>query len=113
MAAQKIEKGEIVKIVNLTPHTVHLPDRSIEPSGIVARCQENTTFVGTFDGITLIMRYYGDVTDLPDSESGTLYIVSMLVRQASPGRDDVASPGDLLRDVSGQIVGALNLVVNY
>jgi len=101
-------------IVNLTPHTIHLPNLSIEPSGIVPRCSEKTVVVGNFEGVELIGREYGKVSDMPEleQEMDTLYIVSMLVRQTLPHRKDIASPGDLVRDETGQIIGAKNLVVN-
>lgn len=103
-----------MNIINLTPHAIHLPNRTIEPSGQVARCQEWTLPAGTFDGIVLIRREYGAVEELPEyvHKSGNLYIVSMMVRQALPERIDLASPGDLIRDESGQIIGCKNLVVN-
>lgn len=99
-------------IVNLTPHAVHLPDRVIEPSGVVARCAEITAPAGEFDGAPLITRRYGEVIGLPEPRAGTLYIVAALVRLALPDRADLASPGDLIRDESGQIIGAANLIVN-
>jgi hypothetical protein len=101
-----------MKIYNLTPHIIHLPGMSLEPCKMVSRCTEKTIRVGEFLGIELITREYGDVTDLPEPAEGTLYIVSMLVRQALPHRQDIASPGDLIRDTNGQIIGAKNLVVN-
>jgi len=101
-----------VKIVNLTPHEIHLPDRTVPPSDFVARCNEVTKDAGDFDGVKLIQREYGDVYGLPDPAPETLYIVSLLVRQACPQRKDLASPGDLVRDGEGKIVGAKNLVIN-
>ncbi len=101
-----------MNIINLTPHTIHLPNLTIEPSGKVARCKEFTELAGIVSGIELIYRRYGDVEDLPDPDPDNFYIVSMMVRQALPNRYDIASPGDLIRDESGQIIGAKNLVVN-
>ena len=99
-------------IINLTPHAINLPDRTIEPSGKVARCTEITNDAGRFEGIELITRQYGEVVDLPEPVDGDLLIVSALVRAARPGRLDLASPGDLVRDADGKIVGCKNLVVN-
>jgi hypothetical protein len=117
--AALVRMFEIVKrnytkmnIVNLTPHTIHLPNISIEPSGKVARCREFTGSAGVVNGVDLIYRKYGDVEDLPDPDPEIFYIVSMLVRQALPNRHDLGSPGDLVRDETGNIVGARNLVVN-
>lgn len=99
--------------VNLTPHAIHLPNLTIEPSGTVARCQEKTVVVGSFDGVELTTKEYGEVQDLPAPKDGTMYIVSFIVRAACPERKDIASPGDLLRDDKGAIVGAKNLAVNF
>lgn len=98
--------------INLTPHTINLPTGPIEPSGQVARCAEISTDAKTHDGVPLVTREYGPVTGLPKSEPNVLYIVSAMVRMASPDRIDLASPGDLERDVDGKISGAKNLVVN-
>lgn len=107
------EFGEpLPRLVNLTQHAINLPDRSIEPSGTVARCAEVTAEAGAFDGVSLVRRSYGAVSDLPDPQPNTLYIVSMLVRLACPNRTDLASPGDLVRDEAGKIIGCQNLVVN-
>lgn len=100
------------KIINLTPHEIRLPDRTIEPSGTVARCREISRPAGTCDGVELIARRYAEVLDLPERLEDTLLIVSALVRMARPERRDLASPGDLIRDESGNIIGTKNLVVN-
>ena len=53
-----------MKIINLTPHTIHLPGIDIEPSGKVARCKEDTVIVGNINNIKLIHRDYKEVYDL-------------------------------------------------
>lgn len=98
--------------INLTPHAIHLPNQTIEPSGQIARCTEVSESVGEIDGIEIITRVYGEVTGLPDTNSENDYIVSAMVRLALPLRYDILSPGDLIRDDKGQIVGARNLVQN-
>ena len=60
----------------------------------------------------MIAREYGAVMGIPEPEPDTLYIVPALVRLALPARKDIASPGDLVRNDKGQVVGAKNLVVN-
>jgi hypothetical protein len=99
-------------LINLTPHAIHLPDRTIEPLGLLARCAEITELAGEFDGVQIVRRRYGQVEGLPDPQNGVIYIVSLLVRMACPERSDLASPGDLVRDENGVIIGAKNLVVN-
>jgi hypothetical protein len=98
--------------VNLTPHVIKLPYKTIEPQGIVARCEETTKVEGYIDGVEIVVRTYGNVYDLPNPNPDTIYIVSILVRLARPDRTDLASPGDLIRDDAGQIIGCKNLVMN-
>lgn len=102
--------------VNLTPHEIKIPEAGIilPPSGKVARCVETTVSLGTVEGIPLVNKEYGQTTDLPpeDPECETIYIVSAMVRQALPQRRDLASPGDLIRNSEGLVIGCRNLVVN-
>ena len=100
------------KIINLTPHVINILSGNIVPSGTVARVTEIATSAGQFDGIELVHKAYGDVIDLPEPKKGVLYIVSAMVRLALPTRTDLASPGDQIRNSSGQIVGVKNLVIN-
>lgn len=100
-------------IVNLTPHEITVDDVSFPPAATPARCEEITSSAGYFDSLPLVTKRYGQVVNLPDPYPNTMYIVSMMVRQACPGRPDLASPGDLIRDENGRILGAKNLVVNF
>ena len=107
----------IIMIVNLTPHTLNIfvsDSDSIEvpPSGTVARCSIQSKDCGEHDGIPLTTTQMGEVVDLPDPIEGTLYVVSMVVRQAVPERTDIASPGTLVRDETGKPKGCQGLVVN-
>jgi hypothetical protein len=101
-----------MEFINLTPHAIQLPNMTIEPSGIIARCNEVSTPFGEINGVEIINREYGKVENLPDTTSGKMYIVSAMVRLALPNRYDILSPGDLVRDETGQIIGAKNLVRN-
>lgn len=101
-----------MRLVNLTPHPVNLPGLSVPPSGKVARCQMFCNIVGQVDGVDIIHRCFGNTIDLPEPVPDTLFIVSMIVREAHPDRTDLASPGDPVRDIYGDVVGAKNLVVN-
>lgn len=104
----------MVKIINLTPHTINLMigegSISIEPSGIIARCKVSTEQVGTIkvDGkeIPVNKKVYGEVEGLPKQQEGTIYIVSSLVAQAVKDRDDVFIPDELVRDEEGRVIGA-------
>jgi len=99
--------------VNLTPHAINIAGGvSILPSGTVARCASVSSEAGTHEGVSLVHADFGAVEGLPGPVAGTIYIVSALVRAASPSRGDVASPGDLLRTPEGVVTGCRNLVVN-
>lgn len=102
-----------IKIVNLTPHTITFfanRDGSLVavktiPSSGVARAEQTREPMGDIDGIPVARTAYGKVTGLPDSQDGTIYIVSVLTAQAARDRKDLYIVDDLVRDNSGQIMG--------
>ncbi len=121
-----------MNVVNLTPHAINIyrdglsgPELAItiEPSGEVARCtveREETaqvSFVNGQDtrissgepGVVFYATKYGKVTGLADPDGETVYIVSLLVKQACPDRQDLTSPGELLRNEAGQPIGCYGL----
>lgn len=104
-----------MNIINLTPHPINLmpeggPVVTIPPSGTVARCATSRVQVGTVtvDGISIPVNQtqFGAVSDLPDLQPDTIYIVSTLVAQAVPGRRDVFVVDDAVRDDQGRVIGA-------
>ena len=106
-----------MNIINLTPHVLNLmpdgPDGqvvAIPPSGKVARCAVNRVQVDTItvDGVNIPVNrtQFGAVTDLPDAQPDTIYVVSSLVAQAVPDRQDVFIVDDAVRDDQGRIIGA-------
>lgn len=105
-----------MNLVNLTPHSIVIISDgdtvTIPPSGIIARCVESTRQAGSINGIPLVRKDFGDVSGIPDQDPDTMYIVSALVRIAFPGRYDLVSPGDLVRDADGKPIGCRNLVMN-
>lgn len=125
---------EKTKIINLTPHdvTIILSSRlrgdddftiQIPASGNVARCKverqsickirslqhcshlENAAIVE----IPITQTKFGEVEGLPDPQENTIYIVSSLVAQAVPYRNDVFIPDDCVRDSEGKIIGCRSL----
>lgn len=97
---------------NYTPHLdlVYRPDAGdavVLPQEGNARCTEEYAPGGTFAGSDLPLTWlrYGPVTGLPDPEEGVVHVVSQLVVNALPERDDLAFPAGLVRDGSGTIVG--------
>ena len=106
-----------MNIVNLTPHALNLmpegpdgPTVTIPPSGQVARCFTTRMQVDTItvNGISVPVNQtrFGEVSDLPDPQPDTIYIVSAVVAQAVPDRPDVFIVDDAVRDEQGRIIGA-------
>ena len=99
--------------VNLTPHTINLTGGekpvTVPPSGAVARVAVTREDTGLVYGIPTFLTTYGEVEGLPVPEAGTIFIVSALVKQRVPGRSEVFSPGELVRDNKGQPIGCLGL----
>ena len=106
-----------MKLVNLTPHALNLmpsgpggPIVTIPPSGQVARCAVDRAQVDTItvDGIPIPVNQtqFGSVSDLPDPQPDTIFVVSALVAQAVPDRQDVFIPDGVVRDDQGRIIGA-------
>jgi hypothetical protein len=105
-----------MNIVNLTPHALNLmpegpdgPTVTIPPSGQVARCAVDRVQVDTVsvDGISVPVNQtrFGEVSDLPDPQPDTIFVVSALVAQAVPDRQDVFITDDAVRDEQGRIIG--------
>lgn len=119
-------------IINCTPHDVDI----YTPSGCYMRdgclylrddeekfpkpfrtfpaAKEPTrvTFVqkpaGMADG-TLVYRWVPHgFTGLPDAKPGTYYIVSKILAQVCPEREDLIFPGTLVRNESGYVVGCID-----
>jgi hypothetical protein len=108
----------MTNFINLTPHniTIVVGDNetlTIEKSGDIARLSSKNIVVDTLEGIQLVKTTFGDTTGLPDKKHNTFFIVSALVRQANADRDDLVSPGDLVRDDGGNVVGCKNLICNF
>lgn len=103
-----------IELVNLTPHALaviveggdvlHIP-----PSGQVARVAMVRRPVFNIGEIPVFRSEAGPVIGLPAKKSGTFLITSALVRLAADYRDDVFSPGELVRDTNGQPIGCRGL----
>jgi len=109
-----------VKFVNLTPHEVVVFDSTgqniilrIPPSGQVARVSVASEVVGEVNGIPIRKTVYGDILDLPEPRSNTIYIVSTIVLIAAKEkgiyrRDLIApdtNPDSVIRDPQGRVIG--------
>lgn len=119
-----IREGQHMELVNLTPHTINIyindgiEVATIPPSGVVARCKQESEFVGRFFakgaacGITVTREKFGAVENLPAYEDGKFYIVSKLVAQAIAGtRSDILVPGPMIRTEDGQPIGCIGLSI--
>lgn len=106
-------------LINLTPHTIHVNGSSIEPdkSYQVPRISMNRTKVGEVHGIPLYENITGTTENLPEKQDGVLFIVSALVRLGNKDRLDLVSPGNLIRDDKGNIIGCdgfdINTLITY
>ena len=107
-----------MNIENLTPHTLSLVTSDgqtidLPPSGQVARLAVTRTAlppITILDGviITVSRPTLGEITGLPPAQEGVILIVSALVAEAA-NREDVFSPGELIRSPEGVVIGAKGL----
>ena len=97
--------------INLTPHdiTVLLPNndkRVFKHDGTVARVSTTTELVSSSaEEIPVYTVVYGKVIGLPEPVKNTRFIVSAMVKNAVPQRTDLVSPGELVRDANGNVIG--------
>ena len=102
-------------IMNLTPHAVSFVNadgatvNTVAPSGTVARVSTRTVQIGTLNGLPVTQTEFGEVQDLPEQIDGTIYLVSSLVAQRVPDREDVFIPAESVRDSAGRIIGCRSL----
>lgn len=105
--------------VNLTPHTITIVDEAgaptltVPPSGQVARAQTTRKTVGevTVDGVRVPVTAaeFGEVDGLPEPQEGTIYLVSRIVADACPDRDDLYGVDGAIRGEGGTVAGATAL----
>lgn len=107
-------------IVNLTPHPLSIIDTNGEVRSfpkpdadvVLPRVAQDTVKVGEIDGITEYMSTFGEPENVP-RDDGNTYVVSRLVITACQLHDfdcqHLRSPGRLIRDDEGKVVGAEGL----
>ena len=121
-----------IKVVNLTPHPITLYSRDgvdiigeIPMSNFVARVDTSATISypvtleledgSKIDNIPLLYQERDVTTELPAPEEGVYYIVSALVMDTFPGREDlimVNTTNDRLgsiKDGRGRVIGTRSL----
>lgn len=102
-------------IINLTPHVVNVLSASgkllaaFPADGTVARVSVTRVQAGELAGLPVFRSEFGAVVGLPEPTPGVAFVVSALVRLALPGRRDLYSPGELVRDAVGLPVGCRGL----
>lgn len=104
--------------INLTPHTINVVGGIQFPaSGTIARvAAESQTVAAVKHGgktVFLTKTIFGKVENLPEPIAGTRYIVSTIVAQAAKDRSDLLTPGELVRDDQGNVIGCKSLNVWY
>lgn len=110
-------KRVTANFVNLTPHALDVRDisgdkTSIPPSGEIARIEVRDHEVVIINNIMVYRALKGKVEGLPAPKDGVFYLVSLAVRDALPDRQDLLSPGNLLRRADGTPEGCNGLRIN-
>lgn len=104
-----------IRIVNLTPHAVMVDypaGTATFPkpeTGKEARVEDDYQECGSLGPVPLYTVAYGAPKGLPEPQPNTYYIVSLLVAQACPERNDLLVPGPSIRDEEGRVVGCTGL----
>lgn len=96
-------------IINLTPHIIRVQtqNETIEflPTNIPARMEVVQLDLGMINGISVRGSSYGNISDLPEPQENTIYIVSTLIAQRAK-RLDLVSPdtfNGVIRDKDNRI----------
>ena len=97
----------MINIINTTPHNIIDVESGIEfeKTDTVVRVSEKIEKSSEINNINIYSRKFGDVQGLPSKTKNTYYIVSLMVAQACPDRDDLLIPGQPVRDSDGKIIG--------
>lgn len=103
-----------MKFINLTPHEVNIYNEDKElvlnlPSSGQVRLATTRRLVQTLDHVPLYEVAFNYVEGLPEWEADTILVVPLVVRQHIADRNDLYSPGELLRNEAKQPVGCIGL----
>lgn len=103
-----------MKIINCTPHPISIRKRdysflSLPKATVIPRLETVDTIVDIVDGIEIHKMKFNNTIDLPEKKDGTILVVSRMVVDANPDRDDLVSPGSAIRDENGIIIGCEGL----
>ena len=102
-----------MNLVNLTPHPIVISGHeTIMPSGSIARVNTQLCNVGEVNGIPIMVSKTLGISNVPEPEADTMYIVASMVRIHLPDRKDLCSPSKLIRNQHGGVVACGALEVN-
>ena len=101
---------------NLTPHALNV--KALDGSTLVLPPSPNGAARVIYDrlppeqvniaGHEIAITVAGsprEIIGLPEPEPGVVYIVAKAVADAAPHRGDLMSPGKLIRDADGKVIG--------
>lgn len=106
-----------IDVRNLTPHRLNIIADDgfvieIEPSGDIARCDTSKEDVETVliqgHPVTISKSLFGNPNGVPAPEENVINVTSMVVAKVVQ-REDVTSPGELVRNDAGQPKGCKGL----
>lgn len=111
------QDDDMIELLNFTPHRnmAYCPDgASPIPLPQVGNARATPVpvpagVVDAFGGVPVHVVTYGEITGLPEPREGVFLVVSMLIAQLRPDRDDLGFPDDLVRDAEGSIIGFRSL----
>lgn len=110
---------EEAEIINLTPHQIKVKtpegEKTIEPSGDVARLSPVERSAGSINGIPIKKRDWGKPSGLPAPKDKTYYVVSSIILSALPNRKDIIAPDtgkEAVRDDQGRIQAVKSFIKN-
>lgn len=110
----------MMQLLNCTPHPLHVECADgrlliLAPEPTPARCAQTEQSAGTLASggydVALTRQAFGAVEGLPEPRPHVRLVVSRLVAEACPERDDLLLPGPAIRDETGRIVGCRGLSV--
>ncbi len=97
-------------LVNLTPHDINIIveddlDIRIPMCENPPRTSHTRRRVGDVAGIPLNRVEFDKTKDIPAKKEDTYHIVSRVVAESCPERDDLLVPDETVRDANGKIIG--------
>ena len=109
---------DTLRVKNLTPHTVTVQtsdtsEVEFAPSGTVARVALAAEPLPTISigehAVPVVAISYGNIENLPEPRGGVALLVSRVVAERLPGRDDLVFADDFVRSEDGRVVACRRL----